>query len=248
MSKYVRVKDKLDTRDHKYKVTSAVDYPRLVDLRKYCSQVEDQKQEGSCTGNAIVGAMEFLENIQQEEPVRLSRAFVYANELLLEGTFGKDAGANLRDGIKVIAKYGVCAERLWPYTGTTDYKRKPDDPAYADALKRRALRYQSVDQTEDALLHCLVFNRPIVFGIMVYSSFESDEVAKTGIVPMPKPTEKCLGGHAVLIVGYDRDKRMFLVRNSWGKSWGIKGYCWMPFDFVLNPELADSFWTISKMM
>src|SRR5271155_3945310 len=116
MSKYIRVKDKLDTRDHKYKVTSAVDYPRSVDLRKYCSPVEDQRQEGSCTGHAIVGAMEFLENIQQEEPVRLSRAFVYFNELLLEGNVGKDAGASLRDGIKIIAKYGVCAERLWPYT------------------------------------------------------------------------------------------------------------------------------------
>jgi len=247
MSKYVRVKDKQDGRDHKYKTTSSIILPRIVDLRANCSPVEDQGDLGSCTGNAIVGALEYLENTQQEEPVRLSRTFVYFNERLLEHTINQDAGAAIRDGIKVVATYGACVEKLWPYD-IKAFKNKPSDAAYADALKRKALTYQNLDQTEEALTHCLAHNRPIVFGIVVYSSFESDAVAKTGIVPMPKAHEKNMGGHAVLIVGYDLDKRMFLVRNSWGPKWGDHGYFWLPFDFVLNPDLADSFWTISKIM
>jgi len=246
MSKYIRLTEKHDARDHKYKISSSIDRPKIVDLRPKCSPVEDQSTQGSCTGHAFVGALEYLENLQQQKFVRLSRAFVYYNERLLEGTEDEDAGADIRDGIKVIANYGVCAESLCPYH-VRDYKKKPSAAAYADALKRKALAYQRVAQTEDAITHCLAWNRPIVFGIMVYESFESDEVAASGIVPMPGPHEQCLGGHAVLMVGYDLDKRMFLVRNSWGPDWGISGYFWLPFDYVLNSKLSSSFYTISKI-
>jgi len=246
MKKYIRLKDKHDERDHKYKITSAIDVPHIVDLRDKCSPVEDQGELQSCTGHAFVGALEYLENVQQEEFISLSRSFVYYNERLLEDAIDEDGGAALRDGIKVIAKYGVCDEALCPYD-VKKFKRKPSEAAYADALRHKALEYHSVDQTEESITHCLAWNRPVVFGIMIFESFESNEVAASGVVEMPREGEQCLGGHAVLMVGYNMHKRMFLVRNSWGPNWGAEGYFWIPFDYVLDSNLADSFWTISKL-
>lgn len=248
MSQYIRVRDTEPATKKRFKVESvaAVSYPDTIDLRSKCSPIEDQRDLGACTGHAIVGALEYLENVEREDFVRLSRLFVYYNERLLEDTTQSDAGAQIADGIRVISSYGVCKETLWPYD-TKKFRQRPDGASYAEALDHKAVEYSAVDQTEEHLIAVLAGRRPIVFGIMVYASFESDEVAKTGIVPMPQPNEKCMGGHAVLIVGYDRTKRMFLVRNSWGTDWGIEGYFWLPFDFVLNPELADSFYTVEKI-
>jgi hypothetical protein len=185
---YLRKKDKHDSRDHKFALhlqAVADALPRQVDLRAGCSPVEDQGDLGSCTGHAIVGALEYEENQQKEQFVRLSRLFVYYNERALEGDVSKDGGAEIRDGIKSIVKWGAAAESLWPYD-EKQFAVKPSLEAYNDALNHKALQYQSVAQTLDAITHCLaVFNRPIVMGITVYASFESDEVAKTGVVPMP---------------------------------------------------------------
>jgi C1A family cysteine protease len=87
---------------------------------------------------------------------------------------------------------------------------------------------------------------PFVFGFTVYDSFESDQVAKTGILNMPKPDEPEVGGHAVMGVGYDDAKKRLLVRNSWGADWGMKGYFTMPYDYVASRDLSDDFWTIRK--
>jgi C1A family cysteine protease len=91
---------------------------------------------------------------------------------------------------------------------------------------------------------CLASGYPFVFGFTVYSSFEGAKVAQSGIVPMPGSAEKPIGGHAVLAVGYDDDTREFLVRNSWGPGWGIKGYFKMPYAYLTAPKLATDFWTI----
>lgn len=245
---YNRVKDTTDPRDLKLTLpVTASTLPPVVDFRNKCSPIEDQGQLGSCTGHAIAGALEYLENLQNEQPTRISRLFVYYNERVLENDVNQDAGAQIRDGIKVVATYGACDETLWPYV-IPNFTLKPTDAAYQDALKRKALAYVSVEQTEQALMAALAASNPIVFGISVYSSFESLDVARTGIVPIPNMTqEQNLGGHCVLLVGYNAPNRQFLVRNSWGVTWGQGGYCWMPFDYVLNPQLADSFWAISKI-
>jgi C1A family cysteine protease len=91
---------------------------------------------------------------------------------------------------------------------------------------------------------CLASGFPIVGGFSVYSSFESDQVAKTGIVPMPAKNESQLGGHCVLIVGYDDAKQWFIIRNSWSDTWGAQGYCYMPYAYWTNPSLASDFWQI----
>jgi C1A family cysteine protease len=244
---YNRVPDAHDPHDPHYKirVTASV-LPNRVDERRLFSPVENQDVLGSCTGHAFVGAMEYLENQQREDFVRLSRLFVYFNERLLEGTTRSDAGAQIRDGVRVLAKYGVCDEKLWPYDEKR-FRHRPTDDAYENGLLHKATAFSKIDQTEHVLCAALAARHPVVFGIVVYESFESDEVAKTGLVPMPSVKEKCLGGHAVCMAGYDRGSRHFLVRNSWGADWGIGGYFWLPFDFVLDPRLSDSFWAVTRI-
>lgn len=244
---YVRIKDAQDSRDHVHKVHASAEVPQHFDLSPKCSAIEDQTTLGACTGHAIAGALEYLEYGAHQKPVRLSRLFIYYNERMLENTILSDAGANIRDGIKAIATWGVCSEEVWPYN-IHHFKKKPSADAYIDAATRRAIAYASVPQTEHALTSCLASGTPIIFGISVFESFESEEVARTGIVPLPQPHEKNLGGHAVLIVGYDKRDRTFLVRNSWGVAWGLKGYFKLPFDFVLSPHLADSFWVVTRKL
>jgi C1A family cysteine protease len=245
--KYSLVRSTPDPRDLQYSAHLGADFsqlPRQADLRPYCSAVEDQGQTNSCTGHAIVGAMECDANIQGETPIEYSRLFVYWNERNLEGTTNQDGGAELRDGIKMVAQYGACEEKLWPFD-ESKVLEKPSLEAFEDALKHKAIRYEAIEQNQDALLHCLGLNqRPVVFGLMIFESFESQEVADSGIVPMPQWHERSMGGHALLIVGYDLDKQMFLIRNSWSKDWGQQGYCWVPFAYILNPQLALDFWTI----
>jgi C1A family cysteine protease len=216
--------------------------PTSVDLRLQCSPVENQGQLGSCTANALVGALEYL-MIKDNKPFAdMSRLFVYYNERVIEYTTWWDSGAMLRDGIKTLAKHGVCTENLWPYD-TTKFRKKPTKACYKQALNHQILSYQRID-TVDEMRACLANGFPFVFGFSVYDSFESQEVAKTGIVHMPKYSERMLGGHAVLGVGYDDSQTRFIVRNSWGTDWGQQGYFTIPYDYLANRNLSDDFWTI----
>src|SRR5438876_11929798 len=106
-----------DHRDFFYSAIAPklVTLPRKLDMRSKCSPVEDQGQLGSCTANALVGALEFLELKHGAQLVDLSRLFVYYNERVIEHSTKHDAGAMLRDGIKSLAGQGVCPESIWPY-------------------------------------------------------------------------------------------------------------------------------------
>lgn len=220
--------------------------PPVVDLSGKFSPVFDQGDLGSCTGNAWAGALEYEMNIQGEKVVSVSRLFIYFNERVLDRDTAEDAGAEISDGIKTLVQYGACSEALWPYD-PSQFATKPSDEAYADGLNHKALQYAAVQQTENAVTHALAAGHPVVIGISVYESFESDEVAQSGDVPMPGINEQCEGGHAVCIVGYDYNKRTFKVRNSWGKDWGDKGYFHLPFEYVLSQDLAQDFWILTKL-
>ena len=216
--------------------------PQSVDLRDQCSPVEDQKALASCTANALVGAMEFLHLKKGYPPVDLSRLFIYYNERALHGQTAHDWGATLRDGVKTLVKRGVCEEGLWPY----DVKRfaeKPPQVCYQKAKFRQLESYHRVVSLND-MRSCLAEGYPFVFGFSVYESFESDKVATTGVVPMPKKSEAYLGGHAVMAVGYDDRLKCFIVRNSWGSKWGQKGYCLMSYSYLDNDDLATDLWTL----
>lgn len=229
--------------------------PASADLRGAYPTVYNQQQLGSCTANSIAAVVE-ADFIKQKLPIWIpSRLFIYYNERVMEGTVSQDAGAEIRDGIKSINAQGVCPETEWPYN-VNKFATKPTAQCYADALKYRSLSYQSVGQDLTSLKSCLAGGYGISFGFTVYESFESDQVAATGVVPMPTMLESVLGGHAVVCVGYNDTKTTlngcppgyFIVRNSWGPYWGKKGYCFMPYAYLTNVNLSSDFWKISVMM
>jgi len=249
IKRYGWTPDLPDQRDKIYTVPARVigALPPSVDLRGQCPAVVDQGELGSCTANAIAGALEFNQMKQKIADVfPPSRLFIYYNERVIEHSVNEDAGAMIRDGIKSVSKQGACHEPLWPYD-ISQFKTKPSAAAYKDGLKHPAILYQRLTQTLDQLKGCLAAGFPFVFGFTVYESFEGQAVAKSGKVPMPKSKEKQLGGHAVLGVGYDDASKRFIVRNSWGTSWGMAGYFTIPYAYLTDSNLADDFWTIKQV-
>jgi C1A family cysteine protease len=242
---YGWIPDQPDQRDHLYAVPPQylTALPARTDLRAKCPPVYDQGQLGSCTANAIGGALEF-DRIQQKLPPFVpSRLFIYYNERVIEGTVRSDSGAQIRDGIKSVASQGACPEPEWPYV-ISKFAVKPPARAYKDAALDRAVSYQSIVQDLNQMKGCLASGFPFVFGFTVYESFETAVVAKTGHAPMPGWAERPVGGHAVMAVGYDDSSGWFIARNSWGPGWGMKGYFTLPYAYLIQPGLSSDFWTV----
>src|SRR5262249_16064029 len=172
-----------------------------------------------------------------------SRLFIYYNERVMEGTVDSDSGAMIRDGIKSVAQQGDCPETMWLYD-IAKFRDKPSAGCYQEAVKHEAVLYLRLVHNLNQMKGCLASGYPFVFGFTVYESFESPQVAQTGHVPMPTPGEQVVGGHAVLAVGYDDAQHVFLVRNSWGEGWGMKGYFTFPYAYLLDNNLSDDLWTI----
>ncbi len=233
-------------------------FPNAIDLRPSCSAIEDQGRIGSCTGNALSGALEFLELKQlktqtyEDDTIvyspgkykEISRLFIYYNERILLGNVNEDSGATLRDGIKSLVRWGACEEKLWGYQLSNVFK-KPSPKAYTQAKSHCISSYLRL-QSFAEMKQCLALGFPFVFGFAVYESFELPQVANTGIVSMPNLSERLLGGHAVMAVGYHDEKKHFIVRNSWGENWGKSGYFFMPYEYLENPMLCKDFWTLRK--
>ncbi|MGZ4412784.1 MAG: C1 family peptidase [Gaiellaceae bacterium] len=240
--------DSPDMRDFLLAVEPMNAMPSTVSLRKQMPPVYDQGQLGSCTANSVGAILEFNELMQEESGAATpSRLFIYYNERAMEGTIAQDSGAEIRDGIKSVAQLGAPPETLWPYD-INKFARKPPSAAYKAGLKHQAIRYARVAQTTVAIQSVLAAGFPISYGFTVYESFESDVGAK-GIVPMPQPDEKTLGGHAVVAVGYKtiRSQLYFECRNSWGPSWADHGYFWMPDGYITSASLARDFWVIEHV-
>jgi C1A family cysteine protease len=245
IQRYGWIPDYQDTRDYLYAAPIEIfkALPSSVDLRPGCPPVYDQGQLGSCTANAIAGAIEFDQIKQGEIPFVPSRLFIYYNERVMEGTINSDSGAMIRDGIKSVAKQGACNESEWPYD-ISKYAVRPSPQCYQDALLDRVILYQRLWQNLNLMKACLAAGYPFVFGFIVYQSFESQQVEQTGIVPMPALGEQVLGGHACLCVGYDDVQQRFICRNSWSEQWGMQGYFTIDYGYLANPQLASDFWNI----
>ena len=208
----------------------------LVDLRQYCSKIENQGHLGSCVGQAVVGAYELLLNKEMPDKfIDLSRLFVYYNARLIENVVNEDVGAYVRDAVKALQKYGVCSESLWPYH-IQDYAITPSIESYTDAKNRGIQNYFRITMFED-ILDALNKEMPVVFSMKVYNSFEDLYYSNT--VKMPSTGEQPIGAHAMCFVGYDLNKKLLLCRNSFGTNWGIEGYCYIPFDYTRN-EVMDT--------
>lgn len=225
--------------------------PPHVDYRdnRWCPPVYDQKRLGSCTAQAGAGGVHINALITDYKwPYTPSRMFIYYNTRKLEHHTFIDSGATISGTVEAINKYGVCPEEgnpAWSWGYSDDalhFRTKPKDACYKDAVLHRALSYQAVHLHRNDIQDSVFSKVPVLIGVSVYESFETAEVAKTGHVPVPNPgAEKLLGGHAMLIVGYDQESDVAIVRNSWGEGWGDKGYCYIPFEYLCNPDLAADF-------
>lgn len=253
--KYTWKKQKIDSRDYpfeklvKIKSFATGKLPNGAYNRKWCSEVQDQADEGSCTANAWTGLLQYNSIKNGVSPYRnFSRNFIYYNERVIEGTVDQDSGAELRDGANSLANYGVCLEGDWPYD-SSNLTTKPSDICYADALKRKIHSYYALNTLDD-MRTCLANGQCFVFGFNVYDYFESTQMANTGILYLPTASEQLVGGHAVMAMGYNDAEKRFLVKNSWGTGWGLSGnlsgYFTIPYDYMTDPNLASDFWTVLK--
>jgi C1A family cysteine protease len=212
----------------------------------------DQGQLGSCTANAwafLVEYDEFKENLAS--PCCPSRLGIYYCERVIDGDVSQDGGSTLSTGQKVIQTYGAASERLWPYD-ITKFTAKPPTAYYTAAAKSKGVQFMQVHQTIDDIKNALCSGYPVACGFNVYQEFENQTVVDTGIVPNPTPGEQPIGGHAIVIVQLDDTKKMALIRNSWGTSWGAnnsanqRGYFWITYDYLLSQDWSD-FWICQRI-
>jgi C1A family cysteine protease len=241
MSKYKfgYLKDLTDQRDKIYSAPRITTAPSSVSLLQYCAPVENQTTTSSCTAHGLVGNLEMLEKKNNTNFYDISRLFVYYNTRMLSGIEDNDGGAYIRDGIKSLVKYGYCSEKLWKYE-ENKVNEKPDRKSYNEAKRHLIKEYSRILNIND-IIKCIASGYPVVFGISLYESFESEKVSKTEKISIPKTNESVIGRHCMLIVGYDMETKLFIVRNSWGTGWGNKRYCEIPFEYM---EQADDMWTI----
>ena len=236
--------------------------PVSIDLREWCSPIEDQGSIGSCTAHAGAGVIEYYERKSFKRHIDASRLFLYKvtrNLMKMKG----DTGAYLRSTMGAMVLFGVPPEDYWPYADVEKrFDLEPPAFCYAYAQNYQTIKYYRHDPPgtkADGVLQevkaSLSKGHPAMFGFTVYNSMEQAE--STGRIPFPSPKEKIEGGHAIVAVGYDDKMKIknkygkvettgaLLIRNSWGKQWGEKGYGWLPYDYVLK-GLAEDFWSILK--
>jgi len=245
--------------------------PASIDLRTWCSPIEDQLDLGSCTAQAGIGLIEFYEKKAFGIYIDASRLFLYKVTRNLLGWTG-DTGAYLSSTMAAMTLFGAPPEKYWPYTTAKpgpvapppapDFDMEPPAFCYAFAQNYQSIDYYRLDppgvKPVDLLQRIktnLAGNMPSMFGFAVYSSYQYS--GKNGQFPFPCPKESVVGGHAVVAVGYDDTKKIknplcgkettgaLLIRNSWGTEWGEKGYGWLPYEYVLQGQ-ADDWWTLLK--
>jgi Papain family cysteine protease len=235
--------DKKNPNDKTYKSSrSTDDLPSKVDLRPHMTPVENQGNSNSCTANAMAGAYEYLAKRVKGSTHDVSRLFIYYNARDLDGAPDSDEGTYLRSCVKVLKKYGTCAETTWPFDLHRIFE-PPHEEAYTEATNFLIEDAYRVKVDLDAMRQCLADGYPFTFGLDLFSSFQ--KAGSKGLVPMPDPdSEQHDGGHAMLCVGYSDADKVFIVRNSWGAGWGDRGYCYIPYDYMTNPDLNGDLWAI----
>ena len=241
------------------KSSGKVSLPSVVDLRPWCSPIENQGALGSCTANAGVGIVEYFERRAYGKHIDASRLFLYKTTRNMLHWTG-DTGAFLRSTMGALVLFGVPPEEYWQYV-VADFDKEPPAFCYAFAQNYQALRYYRLDPPTtpgDVVLARVKTNLsaglPSMFGFTVYNSYT--QANTTGKIPYPTAGERIVGGHAIVAVGYDDNMKIknsnagavetkgaLLIRNSWGGGWGAAGYGWLPYEYVLK-RLATDWWSL----
>ena len=209
-----------------------------IDLRSKFPEVYDQGKIGSCTANSLCSIFDY-----DSSNFKSSRLFLYYNERLINNETNIDEGASIRDGIYCLKNYGVCSEKDWAYNITNIFV-KPSDICYENAKKNFVIEAFYISNDINTIKYWIHKNEPISLGINVYSNFMS--ASKTGFVNIPLKTDEYLGGHAVILCGFDDINKQFILRNSWGSHWGDNGYFYLPYDYITNDDLCGDLWIITK--
>jgi C1A family cysteine protease len=213
------------------------------DLRNFCSTVEDQRATSSCVTNAAVGALEILQAVQGDPAVDLARLFVYYNARVVINETTKDDGCHIRHAMASLSSMGVCPEDVWPFDDAKITVR-PSWKAYKTSYVHRFEGYYRIDGTGEERIQkieaALSAKHPVEFGVEIYKSFSYC----TGPVPANAGIKR--GRHAMLIVGFDRGSRTFIIRNSWGTNWGDGGYFYAPYSW-LDQNSCKDVWVATKV-
>lgn len=234
-----------DERDFKFSAMPGLDkiaIPEQADLQASLPEVFDQGRVGSCTGNA--GAMLGLHVSRlQKREISPSRLMLYYGAREEIGQTEYDEGAYIRDIFKAWAKAGVAPESTWPYVEANATLR-PSSDAYTVAKKTLATEYRAIDGSRlEELQTCIAMGYPFEFGFRVFASFMQGDWKDT--MPIPKASEKILGGHAVAAIGYDNARQAFKIKNSWGLDWKDGGHFWMPYRYITNSDFCEDFWMLT---
>lgn len=245
--------DTPDERDYMFKAEKLnvhnVELPVSYDLRitKCIPSILDQGSLGSCGPNQISNSMRYCLKKNKLTDFQPSRLYLYYFTRLFSGSpIDQDTGISIRSGLRTIQSYGACSENNWGYNIPKFTEKPRDDCIKAGKSHVDGFRYIRVQQNLINIKQALYGGFPIIAGIKLFNSFENKTVANTGTVPMPnKLKEACLGGHCISIIGYNDNTKQFICTNSWGESWGNKGYFTLPYDYILQAELTSDLWIIT---
>lgn len=241
-------RDKLFSKNLENFRVSSSSSSSIVSLKNYCSPVDNQFNHGICVANSCVNALE-LKRIQAGlTHVDLSRFFTYYNARLAHNAINIDDGTQVRYAMASLNSIGVCRAELWPFI-SKNINRRPAWKAYRESYKTKISGYYRISgdykSINEQIEHAIRAGSPVVFGSKVYSDFRDGRLQDGYVARVPSKGENYIGRHAMLIVGFDSEKKMFLVKNSWGMLWGDLGYCWLPYKFLENAEASD-FWVMTS--
>lgn len=238
------IRDEKDERDFTYKLRRPGQiYPvstNRVNIEEFLYRY-DQGDLGSCCAFGAIEAFRRMLQVNKMSDWDPSALFAYWT---LRVDKNRDCGGQIRDAFKAMNVYGICREETWPYD-VRNFKNLPSQQAFMEGLDHQAITYERISPvTKEAIQDALSHGYPIVYGKDLFSSFESDWVKQTGIVPMPSKCEAMVGGHCMVIFDYDELGTVEL--NSWGRDWGIDGTCHFPWEYVLNEKWCNDFWVLYK--
>ncbi|HTZ54844.1 MAG TPA: C1 family peptidase [Candidatus Acidoferrum sp.] len=233
-------RDVRDKRDRRF-APSIEHLPPKADLSRFCGAVYDQYRTQSCSANALAAALTLDANQRDAQLAPPSRLFLYYNARALTKTQATDSGTTIRNALKAFAHHGACAERQWPFL-KRDITERPTRACYRDA-DRRSISYHRIRQRLNDLRAALAQGHAFIFGIQAYGE-PFTEAAKSGNLRLPRKSDTFVGGHALLAVGYDRAKKLFLARNSLGRNYARDGFFWIPDAYFTDPKLTYDFWVV----